>query len=139
MIGSLLPAILNTIYDKVEALALKTRTTKSLNALESFLLGVLASSIAITLTFPIDLARCVIQSRSKTSDAELVDEQGSNVLSVLRWVFKKKGFFGLFSGLLPALMQGCLVSGYYLPNLTLTNLLGLCVDVCGEISDYQCE
>ena len=71
VLGAMQPALQNTIFDQ-----LKARMNRSLSALESFVLGVIAASISITITYPLDFARTVSQAMSKSVASRRSANQG---------------------------------------------------------------
>jgi hypothetical protein len=62
VLGAMQPALQNTIFDQIKAQVYKGR---ALSALESFILGVVAASVSMTATYPLDFARTVSQNVSK--------------------------------------------------------------------------
>jgi hypothetical protein len=99
VLGAMQPAIQMSVFDQVRPLVLRGR--KELSALEAFLLGTLASSIAVTLTYPMDIARTLAQ----TSDG---DEARSGMLATLRRVVSRGGPLAVFDGLSAQLYQSVL-------------------------------
>jgi hypothetical protein len=112
VLGAMQPAIQNTIFDQMTLAVAGKRPT--LSALESFVLGVLASSIAITVTYPLDFARTVAQGRAKKQrddDSPAVDD---SMLAVWKRTVEAEGVLGVFKGLSPCLAQGVLSSALML-------------------------
>jgi hypothetical protein len=96
VLGALQPAFQMTIFDQI-----KRRMARPLSTLESFMLGVLASSFAITVTYPLDLARTQNQTAEKGKHPE-------GFFTVWARIIQNNGFLALFSGLSASLIQGVL-------------------------------
>ena len=97
VVGALQPAIQFSVFDRTKALLLKGQA--ELSAGQSFLLGVVASSIAVTATYPIELARMIKQTTGNDADSLLV---------ILRKVVRADGVLAMFKGLAPNLLQSVL-------------------------------
>lgn len=111
VLGAFQPAIQNTLFDQM-----RMRVQRPLSTLESFALGVIASSLAITLTYPLDFARTKAQTTPTTSPLEL--EKGAllvvpprppldlSMMAIWRRTIAEDGLLGVFAGLKPHLTAG---------------------------------
>jgi len=97
VLGACQPALQNTIFDQ-----LCNVLKRDLSTLESFVLGLVASSIAITLTYPLDFARTVAQANRKKEDRD------DSLVGILTHTLRAHGPLGVFKGLSASLMQGAL-------------------------------
>lgn len=66
-------------------------------SLESAFTGAVASSLAATTVYPLDLAKTLIQTQHADDGEE--DTKYDNVLDCIIKIFKEKGFLGLYQGL----------------------------------------
>lgn len=71
----------------------------SLSPFEKAASGALASSIANTLVYPLDLSKTLVQTQVKVNDKL----KYKNSLDVLRQIYKKKGILGWYHGLLSSI------------------------------------
>ena len=97
IVGALQPAIQFSFFDRIKAIMLKGQ--QELSAAQSFLLGVMASSLAVTVTYPIELARMIKQTTGNDTDS---------LLTILRKVVRAEGVLAMFKGLGPNLLQSVL-------------------------------
>lgn len=103
------PALQYTVYEQVKAWKISHRREKTLNAGESFLLGMVARTIATVLVFPCLRAKVILQTAKKKGESESDDketEESTSVVQVLQQVYDKDGFGGFFQGLGPELTRG---------------------------------
>jgi len=96
--GALQPAIQNTIFDQ-----LKAKIARPLTAIESFALGVLASSVALTVAYPLDFARTVNQASGskktpKAFNMIIAGAPGSGKGTQCETIAKKFGLVHLSTG-----------------------------------------
>lgn len=121
------PAIKHMVFDKARAGLLKGR--RSLSTAEAFWLGVLATVLATSATFPFIRSRAVMQSfRSKkkgdgpaggggageAEEVEVAAEEAPSHLDIIRDIVRRQGAAGLYKGLTAQLMKGTLASGFLL-------------------------
>lgn len=104
------PALQYTVFEQVKAAVLKSRkNNKTLSASESFLLGMVARTVATVAVFPFVRAKVVMQSRKTTKtteDGENNKKSEPGVLSLLGDVYQTDGLGGLYKGLGPELTRG---------------------------------
>lgn len=94
VLGAFQPAIQNTIFDQI-----KFKINRPLTLLESFSLGVLASSIAITVTYPLDFARTINQaSKKEVFNMVIAGAPGSGKGTQCELISKKLGLVHLSTG-----------------------------------------
>ena len=93
------PSLQYTVYEQVKKAWVATRVDKSLTAIEAFVLGMVARTIATVVVFPFVRAKVLMQ----TSSAE---GGSTNVKDLLLEVYEKDGMAGLFKGLGPELTRG---------------------------------
>lgn len=96
------PAIQYTIFEQVKRLLLKGKKRTTLTALESFLLGMLARTVATVLVFPYLRAKVVLQSTQEEEEKEAT----MSILSLLTKLYKEQGIGACFQGLGPELTRG---------------------------------
>ena len=96
------PALQYTVFEQVKAAVLKSRKNKTLSAAESFLLGMVARTVATVAVFPFVRAKVVMQSRkaSGTAPPELT------IRTILKDIYQSNGIVGLYQGLGPELTRG---------------------------------
>jgi solute carrier family 25 (peroxisomal adenine nucleotide transporter), member 17 len=96
------PALQYTVFEQVKAAVLKSRKNKTLTAAESFLLGMVARTVATVAVFPFVRAKVVMQSRkaSGTAPPELT------IQTILKEIYQSNGIAGLYHGLRPELTRG---------------------------------
>ncbi|GLE07405.1 hypothetical protein PINS_up017567 [Pythium insidiosum] len=110
------PAIQYTVFERVKEAYLKRSKSmaKSLSALEAFVLGALARSIATLLLFPYIRAKVILQSKKKTSSQPAALEDGKQrdssqandgIVATLQRVYKEDGPMALYRGLTPELTK----------------------------------
>lgn len=112
LMGAFMPAIQMSIYDQLRPILLRLRgaVDRDLNGLEAFLLGIVASSIAVTATYPLDLVRTQKQAGNRTETCEDSGENGKDLsfFQTLSKIVEKEGVKGAFRGLSPQLSQAVL-------------------------------
>ncbi|KAF0693088.1 Aste57867_15904 [Aphanomyces stellatus] len=96
------PAIQFTVFEQVKKLYLKAYkpTTTTLSALEAFLLGAAARSLAIMVVFPYIRAKVIVQAQSK-SGAKKQD----SIPTVIEKLVHDEGVASLYRGLTPELTK----------------------------------
>ncbi|GAB9467361.1 hypothetical protein Gpo141_00004709 [Globisporangium polare] len=113
------PAIQYTVFERVKELYLRRfkQASKSLGALEAFVLGALARSVATLLLFPYIRAKVIVQSKKKqkvvSGDLEK-GEKEEGIVGTLQRVYKDEGALSLYRGLGPELTKGALSSAFML-------------------------
>ncbi|TMW57009.1 hypothetical protein Poli38472_002934 [Pythium oligandrum] len=116
------PAIQYTVFERVKTVYLSRAkdAAKSLSALEAFLLGAIARSIATLLLFPYIRGKVLLQSKNKKA-AAIEGEAKSNdakkeegIVAILQRVYKEEGPLALYRGLTPELTKGALSSALML-------------------------
>lgn len=95
------PALQYTVFEQVKGALLKSRKQTSLSAAESFLLGMVARTVATVAVFPFIRAKVVMQRRKKTED-----QPPAKLMTLLREVYQSDGISGLYQGLGPELSRG---------------------------------
>jgi solute carrier family 25 (peroxisomal adenine nucleotide transporter), member 17 len=108
------PAIQYTVYEQVKTLWIASKNQKqrkqttTLSALESFLLGMVARTVATVLIFPFLRAKVLMQAQLlKDSSSEPPSEQPSlSVQSLLMQIYQRDGLAGLYQGIGPELTRG---------------------------------
>lgn len=119
------PAIQYTVFERLKGMYLRNLNSASqaLSALEAFVLGAIARSIATVLLFPYIRAKVLMQVNEEPKAAtELVQGQlGTSaelkkecITSVLQRVYSEKGLLALYRGLGPELTRGALSSALML-------------------------
>ncbi|KAJ0393702.1 hypothetical protein P43SY_007602 [Pythium insidiosum] len=118
------PAIQYTVFERVKEAYLKRSKSmaKSLSALEAFVLGAIARSIATLLLFPYIRAKVILQSKKKKNQApELEDgkcdrasQSSEGIVATLQRVYSEEGPLALYRGLTPELTKGALSSALML-------------------------
>jgi len=98
LFGALQPAIQFSFYDQIRPIMMKNRKG-DLSAFEAFCLGTVASSLAVTVTYPMDLCRTLSQTGTGKQQ---------NIFETLSGILKSEGFLGLFNGLSAQLFQSVL-------------------------------
>mmetsp|Transcript_10862 Transcript_10862/g.20113 ORF Transcript_10862/g.20113 Transcript_10862/m.20113 type:complete len:297 (+) Transcript_10862:84-974(+) len=106
VLGALQPAIQMSVYDQVRPMILRNRKG-DLSALEAFCLGSVASSIAVTATYPMDVCRTLAQTAGE-------GEKQKNLLEAMQHIVKTEGVSALFRGLSAQLFQSVLSSAIML-------------------------
>jgi hypothetical protein len=101
------PALQYTVFEQVKTVVLRSRSNKTLSAPESFLLGMVARTVATVAVFPFVRAKVVMQSRkTKSSEDGSEDQKNPTVLNWLNVVYQTDGIGGLYQGLGPELTRG---------------------------------
>jgi solute carrier family 25 (peroxisomal adenine nucleotide transporter), member 17 len=110
------PAIQYTVYEQVKTWWIASKNQKqrkkttTLSALESFLLGMVARTVATVLIFPFLRAKVLMQAQLlKDSSSEPPSEQSQPSLSVqslLMQIYQRDGLPGLYQGIGPELTRG---------------------------------
>ncbi|GMH94246.1 hypothetical protein TL16_g12852, partial [Triparma laevis f. inornata] len=96
------PAIQYTVFEKVKAviLASKTTATKTLTAIEAFLLGMVARTVATIIVSPYTRAKVMLQSSSS--------DEKPDIPAMLKKIYEEEGVGGVFQGIGPELTRGVL-------------------------------
>ncbi|GMH69128.1 hypothetical protein TrLO_g1996 [Triparma laevis f. longispina] len=96
------PAIQYTVFEKVKAviLASKITATKTLTAIEAFLLGMVARTVATIIVFPYTRAKVMLQSSSS--------DEKPDIPAMLKKIYEEEGVGGVFQGIGPELTRGVL-------------------------------
>lgn len=125
------PAIQYTVFEKVKAviLASKTTATKTLTAIEAFLLGMVARTVATIIVFPYTRAKVMLQSSSSDEKPDIpamlkkiYEEEVRNcdalsvstplptppISNMARVARRSQGVGGVFQGIGPELTRGVL-------------------------------
>ncbi|KAF1327906.1 hypothetical protein FI667_g7223, partial [Globisporangium splendens] len=120
------PAIQYTVFERVKEMYLRRfkQAAQSLGALEAFVLGAIARSIATLLLFPYIRAKVIVQSKKKlavkaAAPGDLEKQQPSaeapeGIVATLQRVYKEEGALSLYRGLGPELTKGALSSAFML-------------------------
>lgn len=120
------PAIQYTVFERVKEIYLRRAgdAAKSLTALEAFLLGAIARSIATLLLFPYIRAKVLVQSKNKKKHAaagiegakkeDEADKKEDGIVDTLKRVYNEEGPLALYTGLTPELTKGALSSALML-------------------------
>ena len=100
------PALQYTVYEQVKGQLLAGRKgKKTLSAAESFILGMVARTVATIAVFPFVRAKVVMQTQSKQlKDGEEAQQQ--SVTQLLGEIYQTKGIGGLYQGIGPELTRG---------------------------------
>ena len=96
------PALQYTVFEQVKAAVLKSRKNKTLTAAESFLLGMVARTVATVAVFPFVRAKVVMQSRKASGMAP----PDLTIRTILKEIYQSNGIAGLYHGLRPELTRG---------------------------------
>lgn len=96
------PALQYTVFEQVKAAVLKPRKNKTLTAAESFLLGMVARTVATVAVFPFVRAKVVMQSRKASNTAS----SDVTIRTILNEIYQSNGIAGLYQGLGPELTRG---------------------------------
>ncbi|RHZ21695.1 hypothetical protein DYB26_000422 [Aphanomyces astaci] len=106
------PAIQFTVFEQVKKVYLKAYkpTTKSLSAIEAFVLGAAARSLATLVVFPYIRAKVIVQAKAKADS----HEKPQSMLEILQNLVRDEGYPSLYRGLAPELTKGALSSAFML-------------------------
>jgi solute carrier family 25 (peroxisomal adenine nucleotide transporter), member 17 len=96
------PALQYTVFEQVKVAVLKSRKNKTLTAAESFLLGMVARTVATVAVFPFVRAKVIMQSQntSNTTSPEVT------IRTILKETYQSNGIAGLYQGIGPELTRG---------------------------------
>eukprot|EP00519_Triparma_laevis_P014402 CAMPEP_0182490804 /NCGR_PEP_ID=MMETSP1321-20130603/528_1 /TAXON_ID=91990 /ORGANISM="Bolidomonas sp., Strain RCC1657" /LENGTH=291 /DNA_ID=CAMNT_0024693041 /DNA_START=100 /DNA_END=972 /DNA_ORIENTATION=- len=96
------PAIQYTVFEKVKALILagKASSQKTLSAIEAFLLGMVARTVATIIVFPYTRAKVMLQSSDSGAKPDIP--------GMLKKIYEEEGVEGIFQGIGPELTRGVL-------------------------------
>uniref|UniRef100_K3X0W5 Uncharacterized protein n=1 Tax=Globisporangium ultimum (strain ATCC 200006 / CBS 805.95 / DAOM BR144) TaxID=431595 RepID=K3X0W5_GLOUD len=114
------PAIQYTVFERVKEMYLRRfkQAAQSLGALEAFVLGAIARSIATLLLFPYIRAKVIVQSKKKLAaktPGDLEQQPSADgIVATLQRVYKEEGALSLYRGLGPELTKGALSSAFML-------------------------
>jgi len=92
------PAIQYTVFEQVKRIILKGKQRTALTAPESFLLGMVARTVATVLVFPYVRAKVMLQTSSTQGE--------SSIISLLAKMYREQGIRACFQGLGPELTRG---------------------------------
>lgn len=95
------PAIQYTVFEQVKRIMLKGKSRTTLTASESFLLGMIARTIATILVFPYVRAKVVMQTAQQVEG-----EEATSILALLTKMYREQGIRACFQGLGPELTRG---------------------------------
>lgn len=97
------PVIQFWVYDVLKALR---RSAMDISSLEAFCMGAVAKAIATIATFPLQVAQSRLRAaRDRGTDVDERKPELQGMVPCLRAIVKESGFAGLFSGLVPKLVQ----------------------------------
>ncbi|KAE8967918.1 hypothetical protein PR001_g27856 [Phytophthora rubi] len=118
------PAIQYTVFERLKGVYLRKfkQASQALGALEAFVLGAIARSIATLILFPYIRAKVLMQTNKKkqttTADQEqaqtCVELKKETIASTLQRVYREEGPLALYRGLGPELTRGALSSALML-------------------------
>ncbi|RQM14360.1 hypothetical protein DD237_005886 [Peronospora effusa] len=117
------PAIQYTVFERLKNLYLRKfkQASQALGALEVFVLGAIARSIATIILFPYIRAKVLMQTKPKQKDArnlvkdqDISTEPKKTIASTLQRVYTEEGALALYRGLGPELTRGALSSALML-------------------------
>ncbi|KAG6968781.1 hypothetical protein JG688_00005636 [Phytophthora aleatoria] len=120
------PAIQYTVFERLKGIYLRKfkQASQALGALEAFMLGAIARSIATLVLFPYIRAKVLMQSNKKKQAAATDLRQGQSntcteskketIASTLQRVYTEEGPLALYRGLGPELTRGALSSALML-------------------------
>ncbi|KAF1792600.1 Mitochondrial carrier domain [Phytophthora cactorum] len=120
------PAIQYTVFERLKGIYLRKfkQASQALGALEAFMLGAIARSIATLMLFPYIRAKVLMQSNKKKQAAATDLRQGQSntcteskketIASTLQRVYTEEGPLALYRGLGPELTRGALSSALML-------------------------
>lgn len=97
------PVIQFFVYDMLKSLR---RRATDVSSLEAFCMGAVAKAVATVATFPLQVAQSRLRAARESgtcTDSRPPELQG--MVPCLRAIFSESGLSGLFSGLLPKLLQ----------------------------------
>jgi solute carrier family 25 (peroxisomal adenine nucleotide transporter), member 17 len=115
------PALQYTIYEKIKQMMVLPRRNKSLSPGESFLVGMIARTIATVLIYPFLRVKVLMQADiiSKTKQSRPSNDNStvslssssssstsSSVVALLRQLYARHGYRGLYQGIGPELTRG---------------------------------
>lgn len=93
------PAIQYTVFEQVKRILLKGKSRKTLTAAESFLLGMVARTVATVVVFPYVRAKVMMQTAKER-------EETTSIVALLTKIYQEQGLKGWFQGLGPELTRG---------------------------------
>lgn len=102
------PAIQYTVFEQVKRILLKGKPNQTLSAAQSFLLGMVARTVATVAIFPYVRAKVVLQTQS------VADSKKEGIPEMLFKMYTKGGLAAWFQGLGPELTRGVLSSALML-------------------------
>ena len=100
------PALQYTVFEQVKSIMLRGRKKKALSAPESFVLGMVARTVATVAVFPFVRAKVVMQIRNKKASTSEPGGKPVSVMAILADIYKADGIAGLYQGLGPELTRG---------------------------------
>lgn len=96
------PSITYAVFEKLKAFWLNTYKHKSLTALQIFVIGAIAKSVATVVTYPLIMAKVRLQWKPSKTDGQVLDQDYQpykSSLDVLKRVYKREGFQGWYKGM----------------------------------------
>ncbi|KAG1708754.1 hypothetical protein DVH05_022379 [Phytophthora capsici] len=114
------PAIQYTVFERLKGMYLRKfkQASQALGALEAFVLGAIARSIATLVLFPYIRAKVLMQANKKKQTAEgqldNAEPKKDTIASTLQRVYTEEGALALYRGLGPELTRGALSSALML-------------------------
>ncbi|KAL3663031.1 hypothetical protein V7S43_011972 [Phytophthora oleae] len=115
------PAIQYTVFERLKGMYLRRfkQASQALGALEAFVLGAIARSIATLVLFPYIRAKVLMQANKKKQTAEgqlgtCAEPKKDTIASTLQRVYTEEGPLALYRGLGPELTRGALSSALML-------------------------
>lgn len=99
------PSLQYTIYEQVKRMVVVKRRDKSLSAVEAFLLGMLARTIATVLVFPCLRAKVIMQTRSSETNTTGSEAKQATVMDLLLDLARSNPS-ALYQGIVPELTRG---------------------------------
>ncbi|OQS04436.1 Mitochondrial Carrier (MC) Family [Thraustotheca clavata] len=108
------PAIQFTAFEQVKIIYLKSKAAKSLSALEAFILGAAARSLATLVVFPYIRAKVLVQAESKSVATADDSTPSESIPQILSRLVQEEGVGSLYRGLSPELTKGALSAAFML-------------------------
>jgi len=96
------PAIKFTVYEFLKKRLLELRRTNKLTASAAFMLGVMSSAVATTVTYPLQM----IQAKQRFESSR------KTFLEVLQQILRSEGPAGLYRGMDSKLLQSVIAAGF---------------------------
>ncbi|KDO31466.1 hypothetical protein SPRG_04081 [Saprolegnia parasitica CBS 223.65] len=106
------PAIQFTAFEQVKKLYLKSKASSSLSAIEAFMLGAAARSLATLVVFPYIRAKVIMQAKAKAAAGDATPPE--TIPAILQRLVRDEGIGSLYRGLYPELTKGALSAAFML-------------------------